>query len=427
MPSPGELTRRVCLTDKNGTPIDTSTRLPVDAACSFVTPPQVKLVDSSGNALDSTISGQSAVKTFVYGQPDNHIAGAVCQLDGGNTTSTLLAAAAVYTGTWNEVMGLFSVVHVECIAQIPGYTSGVIEIQWSSDGVSFDGSFDTASVGSTGGNPYSRSFRVKDNYYRVVFTNGSTDMVAAGSPKYFRITSTLHPVGGGSIVSGNGQFIVGGDGSGTPGAPITLGGDDGAGSLLNLQCDASGNLKVVPSSATQVAMPVCGDVAQGSTDSATTRRANKIGSRFRTAPETVTNNQRVDVLVDNNGRQEVLQKASSLGVTATAAAGTGVTLTIPAAGAGIYHHITFLEILQYASVAQVGAAAPVVVTTTNLPGAHAFTFKTALPIGESERQVIQATTPIRSSVANTATTIVCPVVAGVIWRVNAIYYSSVQT
>lgn len=228
-----------------------------------------RVFNSDGTDNSLTTGGITAQKVHVVGESDKYIAGAVCQLDAGNTTSALLTAAAVYTGTWKSVMGLFSVIHVECIAAIPGYTSGTIEVQWSSDGINFDGSFDTATVGTTGGNPYSRSFRVKDNYYRVVFTNGAYDMTTAPNPKYFRISSTLHPVGGGSIVSGNGQFIVGGDGSGTPGSPITLGGDDGAGSLLNLQVDASGNLKITGTTTAITGNAVVTGEKMGTTGTAT--------------------------------------------------------------------------------------------------------------------------------------------------------------
>jgi hypothetical protein len=190
--------------------------------------------------------------------------------------------------------------------------------------------------------------------------------------------------------------------------------------------NTSGHGFVASPSASGTAHPVGGDLNQGGTDS-TSRRSVKTGGRFRTTPETVTNNQRIDDLVDPQGRTEVLLRAVSGGVTATGAAGAGVVLTIPAAGAGLYHHICHIEIRQYAAIAQVGAAAPTVVTSTNLPGANAWTFKTVLPIGEAEPQITEPTDPIRSSVANTATTIVCPAVAGIIWRVNVYYYSSTQT
>ena len=115
-------------------------------------------------------------------------------------------------------------------------------------------------------------------------------------------------------------------------------------------------------------------------------------------------------------------RASTLAVTTTAASGTAVTLTIPAAAAQ-FHYITALDIVLYSSAARVGAAAPTVVTTTNLPGAIAFTFSTAGAIGTTDVQDLIRTTPLKSSAINTATTIVCPITAGGIWRITATYFT----
>jgi hypothetical protein len=116
--------------------------------------------------------------------------------------------------------------------------------------------------------------------------------------------------------------------------------------------------------------------------------------------------------------------ASTLMVTATGAAAAAVTLTLPAAGAGLFHYVTALEITLYSSAARTGAAAPWVVTTTNLPGSPAFTFSTAGAIGATERAVLAPTTPLRASAANVATTIVCPAATGGIWRVNCTYFAA---
>ena len=117
-------------------------------------------------------------------------------------------------------------------------------------------------------------------------------------------------------------------------------------------------------------------------------------------------------------------RASTLAVTTTAAAGTAVTLTIPAV-VGQFHYITSLDIKLYSAAARVGAAAPTVVTTTNLPGAIAFTFSTAGAIGTIDIQDLIRTTPLRSSALNTATTVVCPIAAGGIWRITATYFTGV--
>ena len=117
-------------------------------------------------------------------------------------------------------------------------------------------------------------------------------------------------------------------------------------------------------------------------------------------------------------------RAATLAVTTTAASGTAATLTIPAV-AGLFHYITALDIVLYSAAARTGSAAPTVVTTTNLPGAIAFTFSTAGAIGTTDVQDLIRTTPLKSSIVNTNTTIVCPIAAGGIWRITATYFTGV--
>lgn len=110
-------------------------------------------------------------------------------------------------------------------------------------------------------------------------------------------------------------------------------------------------------------------------------------------------------------------------VTATGAAGAAVTLTIPAPGAGLRHYMTYLSINRFAAALLTAAAAPVVVTTTNLPGSLAFSFAAdAAAQGTLDRWREDFAFPLMSSAQNTATTIVCPLTANVIWRVTAGYY-----
>ena len=114
---------------------------------------------------------------------------------------------------------------------------------------------------------------------------------------------------------------------------------------------------------------------------------------------------------------------ATLAVTALSAANTAVTATLPAV-AGQFHYITFIEIVKYAAAALTGAATPVTVTTTNLPGTPAFTFTTAGAIGTSERDIYNPNKAIKAAAVNTATTIVCPATTGVIWRVNVWYVAA---
>lgn len=115
---------------------------------------------------------------------------------------------------------------------------------------------------------------------------------------------------------------------------------------------------------------------------------------------------------------------SALCVTGTAAAGTGVTVTLPAV-TNNNHYITAIQIVQFAAALLSAAATPTIVTTTNLPGTPAFSFDAGAQLqGTTVTQTIFPTTPIKSTTANTNTTIVAPATTNVIWRINVWYYSN---
>lgn len=120
----------------------------------------------------------------------------------------------------------------------------------------------------------------------------------------------------------------------------------------------------------------------------------------------------------------VLLAPTTLWVTATAATGVAATLTLPAAGVGLFHYITAIDIQLYATAARTGSATPVLVTTTNLPGSPVFNFPTAQAIGAIDRYDVPLMTPLKSSVANTATTVVAPIATAGIWRINVGYYTA---
>lgn len=110
-------------------------------------------------------------------------------------------------------------------------------------------------------------------------------------------------------------------------------------------------------------------------------------------------------------------------VTAVGAAAAAVTLTLPAPGAGLRQYLTYLSINRFASALLTAAAAPVTVTTTNMPGSLAFSFAAeALPQGELDRWREDFAYPLAASAQNTAVTVVCPATTGVIWRATAGYY-----
>lgn len=114
---------------------------------------------------------------------------------------------------------------------------------------------------------------------------------------------------------------------------------------------------------------------------------------------------------------------SNLHVTVTAAANAGATLTIPAPGIGLFHYITNLHITRNATAALAGTAT-LVITSTNLPGSPAWSVGNAMVAGGSQLDLnYTPATPLKSLVANTATTVVMPVPgAAVLWRANVSYY-----
>lgn len=109
--------------------------------------------------------------------------------------------------------------------------------------------------------------------------------------------------------------------------------------------------------------------------------------------------------------------------TAVGAAGAAVTLTVAAPGAGLRQYITYLRITRFAAAALVAAAAPVTVTTTNIPGAIAFTFPADAALqGTTSVYQEDFNLPVAASAQNLAVTVVCPATTNVIWRVSMGYY-----
>ncbi|MEK6636993.1 MAG: hypothetical protein AABY88_02805 [Pseudomonadota bacterium] len=105
------------------------------------------------------------------------------------------------------------------------------------------------------------------------------------------------------------------------------------------------------------------------------------------------------------------------------AVGAATTLTLAAPGLGLRHYLTYLSINRFAATVLTAGAVPVAVTTTNLPGALAFTFEAdAAPLGTMVRWREDFAFPLVASAPNSVTTIACPATPGVIWRVTAGFY-----
>lgn len=115
-------------------------------------------------------------------------------------------------------------------------------------------------------------------------------------------------------------------------------------------------------------------------------------------------------------------RAATLHVTATGAANAAVTATLPAV-VGLRHYLDRISVVRSATVALTATATPVLVTMTNTPGSPVLTFGSDVAgIGLDKELVHEfGGAGISTLLVNTATTIVCPVYTGVIWRVNASY------
>jgi hypothetical protein len=114
---------------------------------------------------------------------------------------------------------------------------------------------------------------------------------------------------------------------------------------------------------------------------------------------------------------------ATLHVTATAAANTIATATLPAAGAGLFHYITHIHLCRNATAALAGGAT-LIHTSTNLPGNPAWSVGNNMIAGGTQIDLEYCpVAPLKSSVANTATTIVMPAAgAAVLNRINVSYY-----
>jgi hypothetical protein len=119
------------------------------------------------------------------------------------------------------------------------------------------------------------------------------------------------------------------------------------------------------------------------------------------------------------------QRAATLVQSTTAAVNTALTSTLPAAGAGLFHYITSIQIVKLYSVVGVAAGAGVVITTTNLNGLAFTTEQLASAAGTAPMVVnFVPATPLKSAVANTATTIVAPQQLQTIWRITVTYFTA---
>ena len=236
-------------------------------------------------------------------------------------------------------------------------------------------------------------------------------------------TGTLHPreniTGAGSLGALNAVIVINADGASTVSLDLrgtfnltveVAGSVDGINwTLLPMRSMAGGSyLAAVAGTASGIWVAACAGFAK--------IRARV--SAYTSGSATATLLAATGLLDDR-----LIGEVSSNAATITAAVSTAATLTLAAPGAGLRHYITGIRIESHAAALLVAGTTPVLVTTTNLPGALVFSMPVeAFPQGSVHAKVLDPVRPIMATAQNTATTIVAPLTTNVIWRISATFY-----
>jgi hypothetical protein len=122
------------------------------------------------------------------------------------------------------------------------------------------------------------------------------------------------------------------------------------------------------------------------------------------------------------------ERPALLNINVAGAANAIATATLPAPGAGLFHYITHIFIKRVATAALAGGAI-LSITTTNLAGRQWRTGnQMSITVDTQEGAVLrdqEFTHPLKSAVANTASTIVCPAAgAAVSWHLSIDYFTA---
>jgi len=154
-----------------------------------------------------------------------------------------------------------------------------------------------------------------------------------------------------------------------------------------------------------------------------------LGSTAPTVGQKTMANSLPVVVASDQAPVPVDPRATTLSVTVTGGANAIATATLPAAGAGLFHYITHIFIKRVATAALAGGAL-LTVTSTNLGGRAWRTGNQAsITVATHEGAILmnqEFTHPIKSAVANTATTIVGPAAgAAVSWHIVIDYFTGV--
>ncbi|SRR5258706_6488833 len=118
----------------------------------------------------------------------------------------------------------------------------------------------------------------------------------------------------------------------------------------------------------------------------------------------------------------VAEPSATVSISSTGVSGAAITATIPSVP-GSFHYINLVQVYMYSTAARTGGVTPVTVTTTNMRGAPSLLFDSAGAAGTSQMREWRFSNSFKSQLAATATTIVCPATASVIWQVIVFGYA----
>ncbi len=286
-----------------------------------------------------------------------------------NSTVTVLGAAAVFTGT-SENVSDYATIQVSVWASHASATDG-LSVQHSINGTNWD-NVDTYTIAATTGKTF--SFQPA-NFFRIVYTNGGTLQTG------FRLQTIYHRV----AIKASSQRT-----------------QDGLSNENDFEQAWSANSVYNPATGVwdrqrgdTTGTFIVGNVAHDSPDSG---NGLKIAGVARIAnPTAVTALDRVDAMFDKVGRQltivgQVRELMDDTSTTITSS--TGATTIVAAQGAGVFADLTSLIISNSAGTATL---------VTLSDGTKSRIFSIAATGGI----VIPFARPLKHSTANTAWTLTC--------------------
>ena len=336
-----------------------------------------------------------------------------------NSSAANLAAAAVFTGTSEDVSDYAAIV-VSVFASHASATDG-LSIQQSTDGTNWDHA-DTFSIPATTGKTFSVAVQAK--FMRVVYTNGATLTTS------FRL-QTIYSKGVKKGSTVRPQDARTNDNDFEEMLSYSMGYN---GTTWDRLRSTIANGLVADVSRIVAALPTGANVIGGVTG--TFFQATQPVSLATNTPTLATGTNTIGAVTGpaaaplsldatQTNHTQRLQSVTTL--TTISAANTTVTLTLPAVAAQ-FHYITRIRISMHntSAAAVVGSAVTLAFTSLNIPTSLAWTEGNALAAGTSKVVCDEVLGyPIKSTTVNTASTIVAPACgAGVLARITAYYYTA---